>query len=110
MAKNYIQSDDSKTLIAPVGGVIGGSVYKNGSHIGVVEGDAAEGEAFTLNLEGAYGSLPKKPAEAFTDGQKLYWDDVNHYLTATPGALEWAGYAYGDALAADVICSLMLKQ
>jgi predicted RecA/RadA family phage recombinase len=109
MAKNYIQECDSIQLVAPVGGVVGGTMYKQGSFTGVVEHDALEGEQFTLNLEGAYDTLKKKAAEAWSKGDKLYFDVATGELSKD-NTKEFSGYAYYDALAADVTGAILLKQ
>lgn len=108
MAKNYIGRDKSIQLIA-VAAVVGGTMFSQGSFVGVVEADAAIGEQFTLNLEGAYDTIAKKPAEAWVKGDKLYWDSVAAVLSKD-NTKEFAGYAYYDALAADVTGAVLLKQ
>lgn len=108
MAKNFIQRDRSIQMIA-VAAIVGGTVVQQQDLVGVAESDAAIGDTFTLNLEGAYDTLAKKPAEAWAKGQKIYFDSATGNLT-TDNTKMWAGYAYADALAADVVGAIILKQ
>jgi predicted RecA/RadA family phage recombinase len=47
--------------------------------------------------------LAKAPAEAWTEGQKLYWDNVNRRLTTTAAGNTLVGAALQAQAAADVI-------
>lgn len=85
---NFIQPGDIVTLTAPTGGVISGNGYLIGSLFVV----AAETVAQTLPFEGAVVgvfTLPKLSAQAWTEGEKVYWDNGNTRCTsvATDGAL-----------------------
>jgi len=106
--KNFVSNGESLQIIAPSGGVVGGQIYKQGSVIGVVVADAAEGDQFTLKIEGAYSGLPKAAGEAWSAGDSLYWDATNSVLTKTATSNTLAGYAFNAALSADVIGDILL--
>lgn len=107
--KNYIQENDSMQLTAPVGGVVGGQLYKQGNLVGVVVNAAAEGVKFTLKLEGAFDNVPKKTGESWNVGDMLYYDATNSNLTTTASSNTWAGYAFYAAGSADVTGAILLK-
>ncbi len=104
---NFIANGNSIQLAAPVGGVVGGQIYKKGKLTGVVVADAAENDTFTLKLTGVYSDCKKKAGEAWVVGDKLYCNGTNELeLTAANG--DFAGYAYEAALAAAVIGTVLL--
>jgi predicted RecA/RadA family phage recombinase len=105
---NYLGADDSIQIVATAA-VVGGQLFKQGGLVGVIVADAAIGEQFTLKLEGAFGPVTKKAGEVWSKGDKLYIDTADNSLTKTAGALEFAGYAFDDALNADVTGSVLLK-
>lgn len=107
--KNFVANGESLQLVAPVGGVVGGQIVKAGTLIGVVVADAAEGETFTLKIKGAYSDLPKAAGTAWAVGDMLYWDAANSVLNKTSAGNTFAGYAYADALAADIVGSVLLS-
>jgi predicted RecA/RadA family phage recombinase len=106
--KNFVSNGESLQLTAPVGGVIGGALIKQGDIVGVVVADALEGDKFTLKIKGAYSGVPKAAAEAWTVGDSLYLKADGSALTKTSDANTFAGYAYSNALAADVIGDVLL--
>lgn len=108
MAKNFIQRGRSIQLLATAA-IVGGTMVQKGSITGVAEADAAIGEQVTVNIEGVYDALKKKAAEAWTQGDKLYYDSATGELSKD-NTKEFAGYAYADALAADVVGPILLKQ
>jgi predicted RecA/RadA family phage recombinase len=107
--KNFIANGESVQIIAPAGGVIGGQLFKQGNIIGLVVADAIEGEQFTLKVKGAYGDVPKVAGEAWINGDTLYYKADVMALTKTAAGNTFAGYAYADALAADVTGSILLS-
>lgn len=110
MAKNYVQDGETLDLTAPAGGVVSGTPYLIGSIFGVALDTIDAGNPFPLRVEGVFGNLPKKAAEAWTEGAPLYWDDVNKYLTTTAGALKRVAYAVKAALAADTVGTAKLAE
>ena len=77
MAKNYVQEGDVIDLIAPVGGVVSGNGYLIGTLFVVALVTAAAGASFAASVEGVW-VLPKTSAQAWTEGQKVFWDNTNH--------------------------------
>lgn len=74
--KNYLQDGHNLTLTAPGGGVVSGSGYVIGGLFVVAVATAAATESFVGTTCGVF-SLPKTAAQAWTEGQKIYWDAGN---------------------------------
>lgn len=79
--KNYVQPGNTITVTAPaqVGsgdGVLIGAIF------GVAAGAAANGAPLELTLVGVF-DLPKEGAQAWTPGDRVYWDDPNKRTTKT---------------------------
>jgi predicted RecA/RadA family phage recombinase len=53
-------------------------------------------------------ALPAKSADTWNDGQQLYWDNTNGYLTSTSTSNALAGSAVGAKLAGSVIQNVKL--
>lgn len=64
------------TFVAPGGGVVSGTGYRIGSLFVVALATAAATESFVGVTEGVF-TLPKTSAQAWTEGQRVYWDDGN---------------------------------
>lgn len=110
--KNYVQDDETIPLTAPDGGAVAGNAYLIGSVFGVAQNSADAGAPFELRRAGVV-SLPKTTGEAWTEGQKLYFDPATKKLTSTPGALKNVALAAAaaanlDATGAAVILPLAL--
>lgn len=80
MAKNYIQPGEKLELTAPTGGVVGGSGYLIGALFVVADADVDEGDPFIGHRCGVW-DLTKTSAQAWTEGQKVYWDDSASEVT-----------------------------
>lgn len=76
MARTYIQPGEVVTKTAPVGGVTSGTPVLIGSLFGVPQTDADYGAEFELLVVGVH-ELAKTSAQAWTEGQKIYWDNGN---------------------------------
>lgn len=76
MSTKKVQDGHILTLTAPSGGVTTGVGYLIGSLFVVALITAAEAAEFTGDTEGVY-TLPKTSAQAWTEGQKIYWDNSN---------------------------------
>ena len=103
---NSVNSGDVITL-AP--GTAAGT-----GHIGIalsaITASGGLGELSTGGYpEGVY-TLAKNAGEAFTDGQILYWDAVNKWLTGTAGSLVRAGRSFGTAISAATTATLSLNR
>lgn len=68
------------------------------------------GELCVGNYPEGVFTLTKNAGEAFTDGQVLYWDAANKWLTGTAGSLTRAGRSYGTALSAAVTATILLNR
>jgi predicted RecA/RadA family phage recombinase len=73
--KNFIMSSAMLTLIAPYA-LASGAGFQVGSIFAVASADAANGAEVVGATEGVF-ALAKTSAQAWTVGQKVYWDDVN---------------------------------
>lgn len=91
MAKNYVQEGDTLTLAAPAN-VLSGAGVQVGNLFGVAQYDALSGVDVELDLEGVY-DLSKVSAQAWTQGQALYWDDSAKLVTTVSGANLPIGHA-----------------
>lgn len=93
----------------------GGSAISSGdvvvltNQIGVAEVDiAASTGTGSVSLEGVY-QLAKVTGTAFTQGDLLFWDGSNHYLTKTATGNTWAGQCFESAASGDSTCLVRLE-
>jgi predicted RecA/RadA family phage recombinase len=98
--QNYVQEGDVLTLTAPSGGVVSGTTYKIGALVVVAQVSAAEGESFSAVAEGVC-TLTKTTSQAWTEGQRLYWDDSGKKWTTTAQGNTYGGVAAAAAQSAD---------
>lgn len=70
--KNYVQAGKNISIIAAAAAASGDPVLV-GSLFGVATGKAAIGDTVTLTREGVF-ELKKTSAQAWTVGQKIYFD------------------------------------
>lgn len=73
--KNFIQKGLVLALIAPYAVDSGGGAQV-GSLFGVAVNTVGNGEEGQFQVEGVF-DLPKTNAQAWTQGQKIYWDNAN---------------------------------
>lgn len=73
MATNYIQPGDTLALAAPTGGVTSGGAYLFGNIFGVAIADAAETVSVAVAVTGVW-ELPKVGSQAWTAGDRVYWN------------------------------------
>ncbi len=101
--KNYKQPGEILTLTAPTGGVVSGYAYLIGALLVVAQVSAAEGALFSALTRGVV-TLPKATGSAWTEGEKLFWDNTNKRFTDTsatglfPAGVATAAAASGDAV------------
>jgi predicted RecA/RadA family phage recombinase len=79
--KNYVQPGNTITLTAPYD-VASGDGLLVGSIFGVATGAAANGEAIETALVGVF-DLKKVGSQAWTAGDKVYWDNTAKPATKT---------------------------
>ena len=77
--KNYVQPGNTITLTAPYA-VTSGDGLLVGSIFGVAAGDAANAETVEVALVGIF-DLKKVASQAWSAGDKVYWDDTNKRCT-----------------------------
>ena len=85
-----------------------GAVVAIGDLIGVAETNIAIGATGTVITSGVV-NIAKKTGEAWTQGQKLYWDPSNSWLTTTAGSLIQVGWAFTAQASGDVLGQIKLK-
>jgi predicted RecA/RadA family phage recombinase len=88
---NYLQSGQRLQITAPTGGFTAGACYKTGDSLGVAETTVAGSEEGILLTEGVF-TLPKA-AVAFTQGNRVWWDDSAKAMTTVTGGNTLAGIA-----------------
>jgi predicted RecA/RadA family phage recombinase len=79
--KNYVQPGNTITLTAPYA-VASGDGLLVGSVFGVAAGDAANAETVEAALIGVF-DLKKVASQAWSAGDKVYWDNTNKVATKT---------------------------
>ena len=77
--KNYVQPGNTITLTAPYA-VTSGDGLLVGSIFGIAAGDAANAETVEVALVGVF-DLKKVASQAWSVGDKVYWDDTNKRCT-----------------------------
>lgn len=98
--KNYIAEGDVVNVTAPddtdhVGGNSGDGVLV-GSLFGVAVNDFEAGGDVSIKTKGVF-ELTKAASQAWTVGQKIYWDDTNLECTSTSSGNTLIGVAYEAA-------------
>lgn len=96
MAGNFKQPGSVLDLTAPTDGVVSGSGYLIGGLFVVALGNADEGEPFRGQRDGVW-VLPKTSAQAWTEGQKIFWDDTGAECTTVATAGQLIGVAAAAA-------------
>lgn len=96
--KNFVQEGDSVQFIAPVGGVVGGRVYKIGDLPVVATHDAAAGAEFDGVTEGVF-NFAKAAAITPAPGVKVYWDAAANNVTLTSAGNTLIGVHAGKVAA-----------
>lgn len=104
MATNFLGNGETITYANPVttagdGAISSGDGVLIGSLFGVAIADIAEGESGAVKLDGVW-TLPKVSAQAWTQGDLIYWDDSASNATTdnnTAADLKVIGVAYAAA-------------
>jgi predicted RecA/RadA family phage recombinase len=79
--KNYVQPGSTITLTAP-SAVASGDGLLVGSIFGIASTDAASGESIETALVGVF-DLKKTASQAWSAGDKVYWDNTAKEATKT---------------------------
>lgn len=91
MARNFIGEGEAVDLIAPYDVSAGGGALI-GSLFGVALNTYKSGESGVFGTCGIW-ELKKTSAQAWTQGQKIYWDNTAKEATSTVGANTLIGVA-----------------
>jgi predicted RecA/RadA family phage recombinase len=108
MAKNYIQEGDTLNLTAPYAVASGGGLLV-GALFAVALVTLANGASGSCATEGVF-ELAKNSAEAWTQGQKIYWDNTNKVCTATATSNTLIGVATEPAANPSSVGRVKLNQ
>jgi predicted RecA/RadA family phage recombinase len=92
MANNYVQSGDESLDLAAPYAVAAGAGALIGSMFVVALVTLANGAVGAFKRNGVW-NLAKNSAEAWTVGQKVYWDNTNKVVTSTVGSNTLIGCA-----------------
>lgn len=99
--KNYVQEGKSVTVTVAAGSdavdLSSGDGYLVGSLFGIAAYDAAIGESVVLHVTGVY-DIAKTSAEAWTVGQKIYWNATTQLATSTASTNKQIGVATAVAV------------
>lgn len=100
MAKNFIQPGDRLTLTvtddSSAVDIKSGEGYLLGSIFGVAITDVAAGEEGAFETTGVW-ELPKTSAQAWTVGQKIYWNNSSRVATTAASGNTLIGVAVAAA-------------
>lgn len=99
--KNFVQKGDTLTLVAPYAVTSGGGLLV-GSIFGVAATAAALGASVDADVVGVF-DLAKATGAAWTQGQKIYWDDTAKNCTGTVGTNKLIGVATQAAASGDTV-------
>ena len=107
--KNYVQPGNTVTLTAPYA-VTSGDGLLVGSIFGVAAGDATNAETVETALVGVF-DLKKVGSQAWSAGDKVYWDNTNKEASKTATGNTLIGVATEAVAggAADVIGRVRLN-
>ena len=95
--QNYVQEGRALNVTAPAGGVVSGQPLVVGKIFGIVSVTVPQGTPFALWRVGVY-TLSKTNAQAWNQGDALYWDATNSVVTnVNSGSLLPVGWANAAA-------------
>lgn len=93
--RNYVQPGDVLDLTAPTGGVVSGMGYVIGAIFAVATVDADVGDPFPGQVTGVV-ELPKLAAQAWSEGDVVYWDESEEEATTVSTGNVLIGVAVRD--------------
>lgn len=94
--KTFVQEGDNLEFVAPAGGVTAGTGVKMGDILVIAVDTAAAGVKFRGRRTGIVEHA-KLSAQAWTEGQRVHWDDTNKRFTTVTTGNFTAGAAYAVA-------------
>lgn len=94
--KNFIQEGDVIKVAAPYDVASGAGAQVGTALFGVAVATAASGADVQLMREGVF-ELAKTSAQAWTVGDKIYWDNTNKVATSTASTNLYIGLAVAAA-------------
>lgn len=95
--QNFLQEGRTLYVTAPAGGTVSGVPVVIGKMFGVAPETVPAGTTTAIWLKGVY-LLSKTNAQAWNQGDSLYWDNVNNVVTnVNTGSLLAIGYAFAAA-------------
>lgn len=110
--KNFVQEGDTVRVTVAAGSdavnLSSGDGYLIGSIFGVAAHDAAIGEGVELVLEGVF-TLPKTTSQAWTVGEKAYWDVATGKVTTTASSNKQIGVVVAAAGSNDTTGNVRLS-
>lgn len=77
--RNYVQTGNMITIVAPSGGVFSDQGILYGNLFGIVSKNAAAGEEVEIATHGVF-DLPKAANATFTEGQRVSWDAAEGHV------------------------------
>ena len=89
--RNFINEGDTLDVVSS-SNVTSGQLAIIGALVGVATTTALAGISFALKTTGVF-ELPKLSTEAWTVGQKVYWDGTNLWATIVAGSNTQIGIA-----------------
>lgn len=97
---NFVSPGEVLTLTAPIGGVTKGLGYRIGSLVVLATVTADAGDLFAGLVEGV-ATVLKATGSAWTEGEKLYWDNSAKKFTDSAGGNTLVGVAAAAAGSGD---------
>jgi predicted RecA/RadA family phage recombinase len=83
--ETFVEQGESLPFVAPSGGVVSGQPYLIGSLLVVAAQSKAQGLVFQGMTHGVFLG-DKVATQAFTEGQKIYWDNTARKFTSVVGS------------------------
>lgn len=106
MARNYVQPGETLTLVAPRT-LASGDGFAVGGIVAVALAAAAASAPVEARRVGVF-DMTKATGAAWTQGQKLYWDNTAFNVTATAGSNALIGVAAQAQASADTVGRVLL--
>lgn len=106
--KNWVSSGDNIIMVTPVAVTAGVPVVLNSGFFGIPASTAVAGATVSFSQFGVFSGMPKTVGQAWTVGQKLYWDPATSKFTNVVGALSLVATATKAAAVADTTGELVL--